>query len=859
MLLKGKREPVEVWVADSLRPTGAEWLAQDTALVGRDDELGFLVAQWRRVLKERHTRVLLLTGEAGSGKTRLQSELASVAAAGEATVVRATYPAYGLMGGARLAKEVARQLGPATDASVNARVQSVAGELDPSLNSIDPEGMQQEQLWAFVSLLHEKAGEGPLLLAIDDMHHSDDRTLEIISDVANRLSDVPVLMLLAGRNEPGDWLARFPDATSVRLAPLPRADAVALARALVPERPLSAEAAEFLAERASGNPLYLRELVAMAQTRGLFVEADGCYKLAAYEAIPATVQAVLAARLDALEPRQKLGLQHVAVLGEAVTVARVAQLGSPQAASVLRSLVDAGLLRHGSDGGYETADALLREVAYETLPRNLRGELHRRAAATAARGEERARHLDRALDYLAPDEELEREAAVALADEGEQLAKLSRHRDAIRVLERSVALGCRRPSALFALARLQALSGQHADALANLALVEDDPDDPAVAMERDHTAANSEAFDDPAWAAPRLEAVADRWHEAGNFSKEAWAHSNAGVCYFNLSRMNEAVASLERALALFEQIEDEPGALATASFLCLVKPTDPRVPAWLARALESADAAGDRGKQLTTLSTLTWNHFFRSFCGDPDDVAAAEGFASRLVDLAEELGALDLAVHGLSLLVVMARLSGRLGLTAERAGELQRILGSVRRGEAWLGWAASYCAAVAGGASGAIPPFPPASATEPIVAVARLIIETELILAGRPGEALEQYERPNRPDLGVMSDLPGLFRALALTLVGRGAEAVPLIDRARDAAARLDSRAAMNAATALRAEVSRDPSLLPPMPAEVRGVADVLVMRAHTACGSPVAEEYAGAVAAIAAPGLLIFPLPAPG
>jgi len=859
VLLKGKRQPVDAWVAESMRPAGTEWVAEGPRFVGRDDELGFLVAQWRRALKERQSSVLLLSGDAGSGKTRLQSELAT-AAGEEATVIRATHPAYGVMAGARLAKELVRQLGPATDAAVNARVRSVGGDLDPSLKSIDPSGMQQEQLWAFVKLLQEKAGEGPLLLIIDDMHHGDDRTLELISEVASRLSDVSVLIVLAGRSEPADWLARFPNATSVRLAPLRRADAAALAGAFVPDMPLAAEASEFLAERASGNPLYLRELIAMAQARGLFVDAGDCYRLTAHEAIPATLQAMLAARLDALEPRQKLGLQHVALLGEAATAELVSQLGTPQAPAVLRSLADIGLVRHGSDGCYEVADSLLREVAYETLPRNLRGELHRLAASTATSREEHVRHLDRAAEYLSADTELALEAAEALAEQGEQLITLYRHRDATRVLERAVALGCRRPSALFALARVQGASGHHAEALATLGLVDDDAVDPTVAIERDHTAANTEAFDDPGWAAPRLEAVAERWREAGNLAKEAWAHSNAGVCYFNLSRMRESVAALERGLALFEQVGDESGVLATTSFLCIAKPTDRRVPTWLARALEFADAAGDRARQVSTLSALTWNHFFRSFCGGPADVTAAEGFARRLADLAEDLGALEVAAHGRSLLVVMARLSGRIGEASERAAELQRVLGSVHGGDAWLGWAASFCAAVAGGASGATPPFPPAASVDPVSAMASLIIEAELILAGRAGEALEHLDRPNRPDLGVMSDLPGGFRALALVLAGREAEAAPLLDRAHAAATQLEATATMTAAAALRAEIQRDPSLLPPLPLAARSLADVLVLRAHVACGNSVAEsDFHAATVAFAAPGLRLSVSPTGG
>jgi class 3 adenylate cyclase len=849
VILKGKREPVEVWVAEALRAADNLLVTEGPRLVGRDDELGFLRAQWHRAVKERQTRVLLLSGEAGSGKTRLQNELVRIVA-GEATVIRATYPAYGVLGGARIATEVLRQLGPASDAAVNARVWSVAGKLDPSLESIEPSGMQKEQLWAFVRLLQEKACERPLLLTIDDMHCSDERTLELIGDVASRLTDAPVLMLLAGRAEPAGWLGGFPDATSVRLAPLQRADAATLAAAFVPDMPLAPEAAEFLAERANGNPLYLRELLAMAQARELFIETDGYYRLAAYEAIPATLQAILAARLDALEPTQKLGLQYVAVLGEAATAERVAELGSPQALSILLGLVESGLLRHGPDGSYETADSLLREVAYETMPRNLRGELHRRAAAIATTGEERARHLDRAAQYLSADEQLALEAATALADEGEQLVKLSRHRDALRLLERAVALGCRRPSALFALARVQALSGPYDDALATLALVEDDPGDPAVAMERDHATANTVAFDDPALALPRLESVAEQWRQAGNTAKEAWAYSNAGVCLFNLSRMSEAVAALERGLSLFEEIEDESGILATTSFLCIVKPADRRVPEWLVTALEFADAAGDRGKQVSTLSALTWHHFFRSFCGDPTEVAAAEGFARRLAEVAEELGVFDIAVQGRSLLVVMARLSGRIAEAAERAADLQRLLGSVHRGDLWLAWGASFSAAVAGGASGATPPFPPDSSVDPVSGMASLVIESELILAGRGAEALGHLQRPNRPNRGVMTALPGVLRALALTLAGRAAEAEPWVDIASAAAEQLDATPIMTAAAALRAELHRDRSLLPPLPQAVRSLADVLVLRAHAVCGLVPEADYATAVTAIAAPGL---------
>ncbi len=632
--LKGKSRPVEVWVADSILARST-LSTEGTPLVGRDDELDFLVSQWRRSARERQSRLLMLSGEPGSGKTRLLRELAGVASA-EGTAVCSAYPPYGVRAGSRLAAEIVQQLGPASDPAVDARVRSAAGELDDSLAAIDAVALQQEQLFAFVELLQEKATDKPLLLAIDDMQWADERTLELLHDVVDRLAAAAVLVVLVGRE--GEWLVRFGEATSVRLAPLGRADTASLARELLPDLVLSEETTDFLADRSAGNPLYLRELVATARDRGLFVETGGIHRLSSYEEIPATLHAVLAARLDRLEPRQKLVLQHFALLGGPATPERVSALGPTTAGRIVQSLVEGGLLVHRPGGNYELADSILSEVAYEMLPRHVRGDLHRRAAGTAAVGEERARHLEAAAELLSGDPELALEAAAALADEGEELARLSRTRDAVRALERAVALGCRRPSALLTLSRMQALSDVGA-ASATLQLIADDPDVPEVALERDHAAANVRAFTDPAWAIPELQAAAVRWQQLGNKVKEAWAYSNAGVCSFNLSRMDDAWQLLERALAIFEEIEDESGVLATTAFMCIVRPADARVPAWLQRALQVADATGDRSKQLATLLTLSWNSFFRSLGGDEQEVEVAEGHLTRLLSLAEEVGA----------------------------------------------------------------------------------------------------------------------------------------------------------------------------------------------------------------------------
>jgi class 3 adenylate cyclase/tetratricopeptide (TPR) repeat protein len=852
ILLKGKQEPVEVWEAVSLQPIDLQPSATEPPLVGRDDELAFLEAQWRRVCRDRQSHVVVVCGDAGSGKSRLTAELARVAE-GNGTIVRSTYPAYGAVGGARVAADVLRQLGPTSDDEVTVRVKSLAGEVDESLQSIDPAAMHQEHLWALGRLLQEKGNERPILIMIDDMHRSGDQMLKVLGELAGRLNNVPLLTILAGRTDPGDWLAAFPAATTVRLGPLSRTDALVLAGGFACERPLAEEAADFLVDRAGGNPLYLRELVSMARAQGLLVDDGDRYQLTAHGAIPATLQALLASRLDALEPEQKLVLQHAAVMGGA-TAAHLDALGTPNASATLRSLVESGLMRHTSDSRFDTVDSLLREVAYETLPRNVRGELHRRAATIVQGRDERARHLDRAATFLNDDRAVVDDAADALAEAGVAAFAAARHVDALRLLERAVALGCRRSSVLLDMAKVQALCAKPEDAFKTLAMVEDDPDDPAVAVERDHTAAGARVFTDPGSALPQLEAVIARWHELGVIDKEAWGHANIGVAYFNLSRMDEASRELELGLRLFEEIGDGVGAVAASSFLCLARPTDRRVPEWLDRALEFADQSGDRSRQLGTLTTLAWHHFIRSLWGNALDTAEAEGFALRLAELAEELGAVDMAVHGRSLLAITARFSGRLQEARAHAEVLQRLSG-IGDDETfpWLGRAATFAVTVGRGTTTVPAPLPPEASPDPVVGMAVLVIEAELTVGGRLDEALARFDVAEHPDLGPYGDLVGVLNGLALVLAGRSREAIPWVERAAEAARVLDAPPAAAAAAALLAEIAGTTSGLPPAPASAASVNEALLLRAHAVRGDTAARDALRRSAqTLAMPGLLL-------
>src|SRR5438270_2035971 len=538
VLLKGKRDPVPVFEAVALRPDEVPVAAPERLpLVGRDDELAFLRSQWRRVTRDRRSAVVLLAGEAGLGKTRLLDHL-TAEVADEALVARTRYPAYGGLGGPKIAADIGMQLGPSGDEEVDVRVKSVSGDLDPSLRAMDPAAMEQEQLWAYRRYFETKAAERPLLVVIDDIHRSGDQTLQLLGELMARVVDVPVLLVLAGRPDPGEWLARFPGATTVRLTPLSAADGAALIAALVPDAAPDDERVATLAARGAGNPLYLRELVAVVGCGN-----DG--------ALPPTLQAILAARLDALRPEEKGALQRVSVLGDAATEEQVAGLGLTAAAPALSSLVAAGLLRERADACYEVVDPLLREVAYETLPRQVRGEWHRQAAQVAADGIEQARHLERAAAYLPGDTELEQQAAAAMATAGLGLLDGYRVNDGIALLQRAVEHGAREPEMVLRLAQMLANTGREAEAALALGELEGQDLTPFQEAERAHIQALSHMFTAPEDVLDALAESARRWADVGAPAKEGWAWSNRGVALFNAGHMAEAADNLERSVELF--------------------------------------------------------------------------------------------------------------------------------------------------------------------------------------------------------------------------------------------------------------------------------------------------------------------
>jgi len=860
VMLKGKREPVSVFEAIAVRSGGAGAPDARVPLVGRDDELSFLGSQWRRVVRSGRPAVVLITGDAGVGTTRLAEELAARVAS-EGRVAWASYPAYGGMGGSRVAGEIIGAVGLTGDPEIDRRARSLAGEFDPALKEIDPNGLYQEQVWAFGRLLGHATEEQPLLLVIDDFHRAGEKSLQLVADLTSRIDSGALLVVLVGRPQPSDWLARFPAASTVHLDPLGTPDALALAEVLGDDGDLGRDEAEFLAGRSGGNPLFLRELVVLAADRRRRAGGDGDDGL---PAVPPTLRAILAARLDALPADEKGALQHLAVLGQPVPVTRVKALGLVGGEALLEALAARDLVRRrGPEPLYDVADPLLAEVAYEALPHNVRAERHRLAGRDADSVDERARHFERAVEYAPDDGALAEEAGTVLGAAGRELFEVFRHDDAARVLQRAVALGESGPATVLLLAEAQNVQVRSQDALDTLALLPSDLRDPALEAQRIHLTGTAKMFTDAAREAiDHLDDAAQRWRVVGNGSKEAWALANKGAALFNMSRMSEAAASLEAAIMVFDAAGDRSGLLAAQSFLALIHPADPRVPEWLEDAVRHAEEVGDRSREHAAMISLAWNHYFRCRLGGPDDVAGATANATRLAELAHDLGNRDFYAHGTSLRANLALLAGQLDVARAVLEEGREFMAGFSSAETILPEAVTFAVELAEGGD----PQPPEAieSLNPVIGIAALIVAEAYVLAGRPQDARAYYggdrARPQVPSLEPL--LPGLTLALSRVLTGELDEAGPMLERAVECADAIRAAPAAAAARALMAEVlvrtgresARARELLDAArAADAGGVAGAIVMRAAAVLDEPEARQnLRSVVAALHAPGLLL-------
>ena len=449
--LKGKSELVPAWELLSSRRASAEH-QPPTPMIGRTAELEKLRAVLDQALRARSCRLFTILGDAGVGKSRLASEfLAGL----EARVVRGRCLSYGKGITYWPIVEVVKQLDalPKNEAAA-AAIRSLLGKIESGTST-------KEIASAFRELLEQEAQDAPLVCVLDDLHWGEETFLNLVEEVAALAGDAPILLLCMARPDllehRSAWGDGNPNATATLIEPLDEEESVRLLEELggvwgdagaadVEAGATDRELRERISTAADGNPLFIVELHALVQQSRV-----------GELAMPPTIQALLTARLDQLDPIERGVLERGAVAGRVFHQSAIEYLGDeePELHSCLNALVRKGLIQPHeaqipSDDAFRFRHQLIRDATYDALPKAVRAELHERFAdwLDASRShmievdELRSYHLEQAVRYQTElgytDPTLITRAGDQLAVAGRRALGRSDWRAAINLLERAL-------------------------------------------------------------------------------------------------------------------------------------------------------------------------------------------------------------------------------------------------------------------------------------------------------------------------------------------------------------------------------------------------------------------------------------
>jgi class 3 adenylate cyclase len=396
---KGKEQPVAAWLA--LRPKrqpGERAIAG--ALVGRAHELAMLRGIWERVSEERTPHLVTVVGPAGVGKTRLAHEFAAkVRDRGGRTVQGRVLPyrestAYSALAFqlkqlcgifetdssesalAKLREAVATLLPGAQGQDVTEHLAVLLG-LDAATSVPDRESL----FFSIRSFVEAVAADKPTMFVFEDLHWGDEALLDLVELLAARLRDLPILVLVLARPELLDarpaWGGGLLAHTAIPLRALTSTDATELATNRLEDAGASLQRAADLATVAAGNPLFIEQLAAALAESG---DPDA--------ALPTTIRGIISARLDSLPPGERSVLLDAAVAGRVFWRGALERMATdPDALTeALAHLERRELITRQTVSAFEGHEqyafnhVLVRDVAYELLPRAARQERHREAA-----------------------------------------------------------------------------------------------------------------------------------------------------------------------------------------------------------------------------------------------------------------------------------------------------------------------------------------------------------------------------------------------------------------------------------------------------------------------------------------------
>ena len=645
-VLKGKTAPLAAWRAVrvlAMRGGAGRRAALEPPFVGRDEELRLVKDLFHATIRERKPRLVTIIGQAGIGKSRLGWEFEKYIDGVTQTVYwhAGRSPSYGEgISFWALAEMVRERAGIAESESsdeARAKLGTTLDEwvtdpeerrwIEPRLAGLlgldeAPAGQREELFAAWRTFFQRIAERDPVILVFKDLHWADGGLLEFIEDLLAWSKTHPIYVLAMTRPDlferhPG-WGSGVRNATTISLEPLTDGAMQELLHGLVPGLPQDAVAA--IVARAEGVPLYAVETVRMLIDRGqLQPEGEGYVLSGTIDklAVPETLHALVAARIDANPPEDRSLLADGAVLGQSFTAAAVAGLGGREVEAVapgLDRLVQRELLIRDDDprsperGQYRFVQAVVREVAYETL----------------AKADRRAKHLAAARYFEALGDD---ELAGVLA---------SHYLEALRATPAGPEADALAAQARIALrAAAERAAALHAWSVAHRHLVDalevtHDPTERAALAVAAAEAANYLTL--PGASDLALEAVSLAT-DAGDRALRNRAIGLAGEIYVNRSQGAEALKVLEPAAA--EIAEDDPGAAAILNQLARLQMMTDLAEESLITAERALRAAAHEQDRAVVVNALVTRASSLTFLDRGDEAVAIFRGA---IDLADRYG-----------------------------------------------------------------------------------------------------------------------------------------------------------------------------------------------------------------------------
>ncbi len=430
--VKGRVEPVELFEVIAPRPVamaprGIPGLA--APMVGRREELARLRHAFEELISKRRGRIILVSGDAGIGKSRLLAEFRQSLSNKPVMAIRGACLSYGQAAYGVFLSLLRSYFGIRDDDSVQTsrdKIEQVVRQtlppdqpietilpyierllsipivekvLEERVRHLDPAHLQQQTFLAVRDLLVAQAKNQPLILFFEDIHWIDKLSLDLLLSLFSVVEHVPLLIYCNSRRTEGvaaSQIQKVCEGTfsssfeNIPLSPLSHADSIALVDLLLAISELPDQLKQLIPLRAEGNPFFLEEIIRMLIDRGILRRTEGRWQvspdadLSSLE-VPSTLEGLILTRVDHLSEAARLTIQYASVIGRGFPFQLLSQVAEDirELESAIQELEDRELVHRvapSEEREYRFRHVLIQETVSNSLLRRRREQIHRKIA-----------------------------------------------------------------------------------------------------------------------------------------------------------------------------------------------------------------------------------------------------------------------------------------------------------------------------------------------------------------------------------------------------------------------------------------------------------------------------------------------